>query len=188
MNYIEILLLALALSMDAFSVALMAGLKGCSSLRQTLRLAGAFGFFQFAMPLAGWLLAGQAQNFIAAFDHWVAFGLLTLVGGKMLWDAKDLKENDSDPTLGGTLLILAIATSIDALAVGVSFAALNVNIFTASLIIGIVCFGVSFLGAQLSARLALKNERISTYANVLGGIILIAIGVKILFEHGVFAF
>ncbi len=187
MSFTEILILALALAMDAFSVAIMTGVKGCCSYKQMLRMSVTFAFFQFMMPIIGWVLAIQFYDVIVSLDHWIAFTLLAFVGGKMLWEAKgDQHTLQDDPTKGLTLLLLAIATSIDALAVGISLAALSVSIFWSSVVIGIVCFVMTVLGMRLSYMLVRNRDDISKFANIFGGLILIAIGMKILFEHGVF--
>ncbi len=184
MNLFEIFLLALALAMDALSVSIMAGIKGCCAPRQILRMSGAFGFFQFLMPILGWLLASQLYDFIMSFAPWLAFFLLFLVGVKMLWEARSAQDElQNDPTQGLTLIMLAIATSIDALAVGISFAALNMEILWTASIIGIVCFIMTALGMKLSNLLVSSKGNISKYANIIGGLLLISIGVKILLEH-----
>ncbi len=187
MSIIEIFILAFALAMDAFSVSIMAGLQGYCSRKQVLRMAVAFALFQFFMPIIGWFLALQIHNIIMVYDHWVAFILLAIIGGKMIWESRgDNDAPNTDPTKGITLLMLAIATSIDALAVGISFAALDADILSASIIIGLVCFAMTAVGMYLASKLAQNKSYISMYANILGGVLLISIGVKILFEHGVF--
>ncbi len=185
MTFFEIFIIAVALAADAFSVALVVSIKGCCSTKQILRMASIFGFFQFFMPLVGFFLFNQVHDFIEAYDHWVAFILLSLVGGKMLWegyahDANDAEEPSStDATKGLTALTLAIATSIDALAVGGTFATLHMEIWMPSIVIGIVCFIMTALGMILSRCLLQKNATIVRYANMIGGIILIAIGLRI---------
>ena len=183
MSFISILLIALALSMDAFSVAMAIGAAG-SKLNSyaVLRLATAFGIFQFVMPILGWLLGKTVVSYISDYDHWIAFGLLLIVGLRMIKEYfdKDEKERTKDPTKGWSLLILSIATSIDALAVGVSFAFFDVNIYYASAVIGIVCFIITALGMIFGKKLSVL---LGKKAVLLGGIVLIAIGIKIVVEH-----
>ena len=183
MSFISILLIALALSMDAFSVAMAIGAAG-SKLNSyaVLRLATAFGIFQFVMPILGWLLGKTVVSYISDYDHWIAFGLLLIVGLRMIKEYfdKDEKERTKDPTKGWSLLILSIATSIDALAVGVSFAFFDVNIYYASAVIGVVCFIITALGMIFGKKLSVL---LGKKAVLLGGIVLIAIGIKIVVEH-----
>jgi len=197
MDIFALLAIAVALAMDAFAVAVATGLRlGCISAGQTLRMAGLFGLFQAFMPLAGWCLGTGAQSYIEAYDHWLAFGLLAFVGGRMVreaWQARneepDCSCSPDDPTRGGSLWLLAIATSIDALAVGLSLALLNAGILTPALVIGVVCFCLTALGMHLG-RLACRLpglRGLGVKANALGGFVLLAIAVKILHEHGVFA-
>ncbi len=186
MSFFEIIIIALALAADAFSVALVVSLKGCSSVKHILRLSSIFGFFQFFMPILGFFLYSQVHNHVEAYDHWIAFILLTIVGGKMAWEgyAHDEEEdhslNTQDPTTGLTVITLAIATSIDALAVGSTFASLNMAILLPSIIIGLVCLAMTASGMLLSRCLLQKNTFIVKYAHGIGGLVLIAIGCKIL--------
>ncbi len=189
MSFLEVFIIALALAADAFSVALVVSIKGCSSCKQILRMSSAFGFFQFFMPLMGFFLYTQVHNYIEKYDHWIAFVLLAIVGGKMLWEGinHDKEEDESthiqDPTKGITVLTLALATSIDALAVGGTFASLRMDIWWPSLLIGVVCFIMTAMGMMLSRFLLQQNAYIVKYANVIGGIILVGIGCKILFPE-----
>ncbi|MFA5367233.1 MAG: manganese efflux pump MntP family protein [Dehalococcoidia bacterium] len=183
MSFISILLIALALSMDAFSVATALGAAGRQHSRlAVLRLATAFGLFQFVMPILGWLLGRTVVSYIADYDHWIAFGLLAIVGIHMIKEYfdKDAKERLKDPTKGWPLLILSIATSIDALAVGVSFAFFDVNIYYAGAVIGIVCFAITAVGMVFGRAL---SRVLGKKAVLFGGIVLIAIGIKIVIEH-----
>ncbi len=186
MSFFEIFIIAVALAADAFSVALVVSIKGCCSARQILRMASAFGLFQFFMPLVGFFLFNQATEFFEAFDHWVAFALLAVVGGKMLWEGYSHSGEEAeaqkatDPTKGLTVFVLALATSIDALAVGGSFAALHIDVWLPAIVIGIVCFVMTASGMLLSRCILQKNTIIVKYANVIGGIILIGIGIRIL--------
>ncbi len=190
MSFFEIFIVALALAADAFSVALVVSIKGCSSCKQIVRMSSIFGFFQFFMPLVGFLLYTQVHSYVKAYDHWIAFILLAVVGGKMLWegimhddDELDTETQGQDPTKGITALTLAIATSIDALAVGGTFASLHMDIWFPSIIIGIVCFVMTAMGMMLSRFVLQQNTYIVKYANVIGGVVLVAIGCKILFPE-----
>lgn len=181
--------------MDAFAVSLTSGIRlRTVSLAQTMRMAGIFGAFQFVMPVAGWMLGVRAQQYIEAYDHWLAFALLLFVGGKMLkeaWDNRGKADEacrENDPTTGGSLWLLGIATSLDALAVGLSLALLNISVWTPAVIIGIVCFILSAMGMHLGRFVCTIPglDSLGNKANALGGVVLLAIGVKILHEHGVF--
>ena len=199
MSFLAVLAIAVALAMDAFAVALTTGVRlQAVGAAQTFRMAGAFGLFQFAMPVVGWFLGAAAQQYIEAYDHWAAFGLLALVGGKMLkeaWENRGKATEEcswSDPTRGHTLLMLGIATSLDALAVGLSLAVLKVNIWLPACIIGGVCFAVTAIGMHLGRILCTLQSlgsigNLGNKANALGGFVLVAIGVGILKEHGVFS-
>ena len=189
MTHIEILLLAIGLSMDAFSVSICKGLTTkCFSWRMALICGLWFGLFQALMPLVGYFLGSQFQQFIESVDHWIAFGLLALIGANMIREALSKKEEDIDSGALDfkTMFLLAIATSIDALAVGVSFACIQVNIWSSVLIIGLTTFLFSVLGVKIGNVFGSKYEK---SAGIFGGIILILIGLKILLEHlGVIAF
>lgn len=181
--------LACALAMDAFAVAIATGLT-LSPLRgpQVLRMAAAFGLFQGLMPVIGWAAGRAVYAHIAAFDHWIAFGLLALIGGKMVWGAlRQTPEEDpraGDPTTGLPLLLLALATSIDALAAGISLALVRDSILAPALVIGLVTAGFTATGMALGRRIgALWGPRVE----VLGGLVLISLGVKIVLEHTVWA-
>ena len=189
-----ILIISVALSMDAFAVALAAGMRlQCLHLSQVGRMAGVFGFFQFLMPVAGWFLGLSVQQYIEAYDHWVAFSLLAFVGLRMLkeaWESRGKSEKDddracADPTTGGTILFLGIATSVDALAVGLSMAILGTDIWVPALSIGVVCFCITAFGMYLGCW-AGKVGRLGEKAGALGGIVLLCIGLNILHDHGVF--
>jgi putative Mn2+ efflux pump MntP len=183
MDLITIFILAIGLGVDAFSVAIGIGAANTKkSWAPVLRLAGAFGLFQFAMPLAGWLAGLTVVNIIGGLDHWIAFALLTYVGGKMIREGfeKESDEEKADQTRGLPLLMLSIATSIDALAVGFSFSILQMPILFPAVIIGIVCFLMTSIGMIFGKVLArIFGKKIE----ILGGIVLIAIGVKILIDH-----
>jgi len=185
MNWLNLLALAAALAMDAFAVAVVAGLTLESlTKRRVFRLSFHFGLFQGLMPTIGWIAGIAVQEYIAAFDHWVAFGLLVLVGGRMIYNAAwgDEKEPEvpADPTKGWSLVLLSVATSIDALAVGISLAFIGSTIFVPVLIIGIVAAGFTILGMFLGRRIGSAWGR---KIEIVGGIILIAIGIKIVLEQ-----
>lgn len=168
--------------MDAFAVSISAGLNRRLSKLQVLRLSSSFGFFQFAMPLIGWYIGQQVSGYFGAFDHWIAFGLLIFVGGKMLWEARgsENSEEKSDPTKGAMLLVLSLATSIDALSVGLSLAFLGVSVLIPSLIIGMITFALSAFGAGFGSRI---GRRWGIWAEVAGGCVLILIGLRIVVAH-----
>ncbi|HWS43700.1 MAG TPA: manganese efflux pump MntP family protein [Pseudoflavonifractor sp.] len=183
---IEVLLIALSLALDAFAVSVSSGIsvKGFC-WRHAVKMGLYFGFFQFAMPLVGWLLGSGLSTYIEAVDHWVAFFLLALIGGRMVWEAAH--RDCSVPDSGGPsdltakrLVMLAVATSIDALAVGVSMAFMDVNILLSAGIIGVVAFALSVVGGLLGKRLGCLFQK---RAEIVGGLVLIAIGGNILFEH-----
>ena len=184
MSLFSIFMIGIGLSMDAFAVSVARGMtmKKEELLRYALTLGFFFGIFQAVMPLIGWWAGSCFQEFIASIDHWIAFGLLAIIGSNMIRESFRSEEeacDDKSLTLK-TILILAVATSIDALAVGISFAFLQVHIWTAIVIIGLTTFILSFLAVYLGNRLGNLLEK---YAGILGGIILILIGTKILLEH-----
>ena len=190
-----LLAIAVALAMDAFAVAVTAGMQlRCISVQQVARMAGAFGFFQFAMPVAGWFLGIGVQKHIEAYDHWIAFALLAFIGGRMLketWDKRNQNLDAEcavcpDPTKGMPLLLLAIATSIDALAVGLSMAILGQEVFIPALVIGFVCATLTATGIHLGRIMCSVAGHWGNRANAVGGLVLIAIGANILRDHGVF--
>ena len=183
MSLWTLMLIALGVSADAFAVSLGKGLQ-MRRLRagDALALAVTFGLFQALMPLIGWLLGTRLQGYVTEIDHWVAFGLLSLIGVKMLWEA--LRANDDEASQDGIplreLLVLGVATSIDALAVGISFAFLEVDIVGAAATIGVATFGVSLAGVVIGHR---AGTRFRGPAEIAGGLILILIGLRILLDH-----
>jgi putative Mn2+ efflux pump MntP len=185
MGWIGLLALSCALAMDAFAVALVTGLVlNPVTRRQVFRLAFHFGLFQFLMPLLGWLGGTAVRRYVSGIDHWIAFGLLAFVGGKMLWEGISDRDGETsasnDPTSGWSLVVLSVATSIDALAVGLSLAMLGSAIVVPAIVIGIVAASFTTLGMFIGRRLSSAwGKRVE----VLGGLILIGIGVKILAEH-----
>ncbi|MBU4198715.1 MAG: manganese efflux pump MntP family protein [Verrucomicrobia bacterium] len=183
MNLILIFLIAVGLSMDALAVAIASGLAvRRMRLQQALRVAIFFGLFQALMPMLGWLAGLSLRALISGVDHWVAFGLLVLIGGKMIVESFRLK--DVNPDAGSMslsmLLLLSVATSIDALAVGLSLAVLKVLIVGPALLIGVVTFVLSLLGGLIGSRVGHCFE---AKIEALGGLILVGIGVKILIDH-----
>ncbi|MGD2294496.1 MAG: manganese efflux pump MntP family protein [Candidatus Aminicenantes bacterium] len=185
MDLILVLPIALALAMDAFAVSVGASVsqKGLSGA-QIFRLALSFGFFQFMMPVVGGLAGRSVMGVIKTFDHWVAFGLLLFIGTKMIYESFKVmgKRNrpEADQTRGFVLILLSIATSIDALAAGLSFAALEQTVLFPSIIIGVVAFLMTVIGAKIGP---LFGRIAGRRAELLGGVILIIIGVKILLDH-----
>jgi len=183
-DFLSVFLIALGLSADCFVVALSGGISKIDhSWSRILRVSFSFGLFQALMPVLGWLAGRTVVEFIADYDHWVAFAMLAIVGGRMLWGAfrsKHSQRKEVDITKGLLLITLSIATSIDALAVGLSFAFLNVNIALASPTIGAVAFVVTITGFKLGRR---AGQLIGKRAEAIGGIILLAIGLRILLSH-----
>ena len=182
MSPFELLFLAIGLSMDAFAVAIC---KGLSSKHFTQKhpviIALYFGTFQALMPAIGYLLGSRFQQSITAYDHWIAFILLALIGGNMIKESFDHETETSSPSIHfQEMLILAIATSIDALAVGVTFAFLQVSLIPAVSTIGIITFVISVLGVKIGNVFGMKYKSKAEFA---GGVILILIGGKILMEH-----
>jgi len=185
MSSIFIFGVAVALAMDCFAVTLgmACGPRGLGT-RQAVRMAAFFGGFQFVMPVAGWLAGDKLLGFIKSFDHWVAFGLLALIGGRMIYESFGLNEGEKarrpDQTQGMRLVVLSLATSIDALAVGLSLGVIRTGILYPAAVIGVTSFVLTIVGAKLgpvAGRLAGRR------AELLGGLILIGIGAKILVEH-----
>ena len=182
MSFFTLLSIAIALSMDAFSVSICKGLTTKKFSIKTAVLCGLwFGGFQALMPIIGYFLGVQFESLITSIDHWIAFGLLFLIGVNMIREAFG-EENDQNTSNNDakTMFLLAIATSIDALAVGVTFAFLQVGIWKAILIIGITTFVFSFVGVAIGNFFGSKYSK---PASIIGGVILILIGTKILLEH-----
>ncbi len=181
-----VLLLALALSMDALAVAVAVGVGlGRISRRQTFRLAFHFGLFQALMPVAGWAAGMTVVRFIGRLDHWAAFGLLASVGGKMVWESfrhADEKGVGADPTRGLRLVGLSLATSLDALAVGLSLSVLRVVVWWPALTIGMTCAAIT-AGGLHAGGLAARLPRFQRWAEFAGGAVLVALGAKILWDH-----
>ena len=190
MGFIELFLIGVGLAMDAFAVSICKGLNMRKmNYRQATVIALFFGGFQAFMPFLGWSLGRHFEHYIVSIDHWIAFILLAIIGGNMIKEAlgeeEDVECGDCHDQLDlKELLMLAIATSIDALAVGITFAFLRVNIVPAITIIGVTTFIISFAGVHIGHHFGSRYEK---KAELAGGIILICIGLKILLEHlGIF--
>lgn len=182
MSYLELFVIAVGLSMDAFAVSVCKGLSVRRlKPRHNLICGLYFGGFQALMPVIGWLLGRQFESLIKSIDHWIAFALLVLIGANMIREAvKNEEENLNDSFSPKTMLPLAVATSIDALAVGVTFAFLDVSIVPAVSMIGATTFILSAVGVKIGNVFGAKYK---SKAELVGGIVLIAMGVKILIEH-----
>lgn len=186
MGFVELFLIAVGLSMDAFAVSVCKGL--CMKrldIRRAVVIALFFGVFQMVMPLVGWALGTQFEQYITPIDHWIAFVLLGFIGGKMLWEAFRGKGDETTCEIEEKLDIpeltmLAVATSIDALAVGITFAFLGVDIVPSVILIGATTFVLALVGVVVGHRFGARYEKL---ANVVGGVVLVLIGTKILLEH-----
>jgi len=183
--------IAIGLAMDAFAVAIATGVRlKRVSLRQFFRLAFHFGLFQAMMPVIGWAAGLTVRESIERYDHWIAFGLLTFVGVNMIREAFKMEEDareKHDPTRGLTLVMLSVATSIDALAVGLTISMLQVAIWLPALVIGLVAGAFTVVGLHLGKSVG-AAERLSPVAEILGGLVLLGIGIKVLIEHKALAF
>ena len=186
MGVAELLLVAVSLSMDAFAVAVCKGLGMIKiNYKRGLLIALFFGVFQALMPLIGWILGVQFEEYIVSFDHWIAFILLGFIGGKMIVEAFEKEKEEEcgcDKFSVGELFVLAIATSIDALAVGITFALIapSIGIVGAVSLIGVITFTLSFVGVVIGNKFGSKYKK---WAELAGGIILCLMGLKILLEH-----
>lgn len=182
MGGLEILLISIGLAMDAFAVSICKGLSlKTMSWKKAIIVGLYFGFFQALMPLIGYFLGATFESVVTKVDHWIAFILLGIIGINMLKEAfGNDEENQNDKVDFKTMIMLAIATSIDALAVGITFAFLKVNMVIATIMIGIVTFAICVIGVIIGNKFGDKYER---KAEVVGGLILIFMGIKILLEH-----
>ncbi len=182
MGFLQVFLIGVGLSMDAFAVAVCKGLNMKKiDYKYTVIIAAFFGGFQALMPFIGWLLGVQFESYIVSIDHWIAFALLSFIGGNMIKESFGNDEEEGEITYDlKELFMLAVATSIDALAVGITFAFLRVNILSAIITIGITTFCLSIVGVAIGNRFGAKYKN---KAEFLGGLILILIGLKILLEH-----
>jgi putative Mn2+ efflux pump MntP len=182
MSLPTIFLIALSMAMDAFAVSLGSGVKIGPGPRPVFRLAFHFGLFQALMPVIGWLFGNTIEPFVKGFDHWVAFGLLAFVGIRMIRSGLSTGEEElqNDPSHGWTMVMLSIAVSIDALAVGLSLAFLHVDIWAPALVIGLVTGALSLIGLRVGIGF---GRRFGKPVEVLGGLVLIGIGVRIVVSH-----
>ena len=182
MGFFELFLLAVGLSMDAFAVSICKGLAMKKADAKGMAICGVwFGGFQALMPIVGYALGYSFTDVVASIDHWIAFGLLALIGLNMIreavWGDDEAQDADFGPR---TMFVMAVATSIDALAVGVTMAFLSVNIVLAATVIGVITLLLSVWGVYLGSRV---GDRLGSRVGILGGVILIALGIKILVEH-----
>lgn len=184
MSLLNVVLIAVGLSMDALAVSIACGISTRNiRKRDALKVALFFGVFQAVMPVLGWLGGRLFSEAISSFDHWVVFGLLAFIGGKMVWESRKLAcEDDEAKDYLSTprLLLLAFATSVDALAIGLSFALLQMNIALPVVIIGLITLAICFVGVLAGKKLGCMFEK---RAELFGGLVLIGIGLKILLEH-----
>jgi putative Mn2+ efflux pump MntP len=181
---VTLLGIAVGLAMDALAVAIATGIAlGKVSGRQTFRLSWHFGFFQFLMPVVGWLAGLSVERYLSGYDHWLAFGLLGFIGVRMIHEAVQGSGGEraaSDPTRGISLVLLSVATSVDALAVGLSLGVLRVRIWYPAVVIGIVAAALTAIGMHLGAPL---GNRLGRKMEIFGGLVLIGIGCNILYRH-----
>lgn len=183
MNLSEIIFLSFGLAFDAFAVSIVSGTRtDIDNPKARFRLSFHFGLFQLLMPVIGWLIGFQIVGWLTDWDHWVAFAILCFIGYKMIREAisEEPNSNDNNPSKGKNLILLSIATSIDALAVGFSLALLKVDVWFPALCIGIITGLLSLLGIYIGKYFGMK---FSKYAKSSGGVILILIGIKIVIEH-----
>lgn len=182
MSFLEILLISIGLAMDAFAVSVCKGLAMTKmSWKKAIIIGLYFGLFQAIMPIIGYYLGESFQGLVTSIDHWIIFGLLTFIGGNMIKEALNKEKQEANDNIDiKTMTILAIATSIDALAVGITLAFLEINLTLAVSLIGIITFTLSVIGVKIGNKFGAKYER---KAELVGGIILIFIGAKILIEH-----
>ncbi len=182
MSLAEVFFIGIGLAMDAFAVSICKGLSMKKMIwKNAIIIAIYFGLFQALMPVIGYFLGTTFESFVTSIDHWIAFILLSLIGGNMIkesFDSEDEKKNDNIDFK--TMIVLAIATSIDALAVGITFAFFNVNVMLSAFIIGIVTFVISLLGVKIGNKF---GDKYQNKAEFTGGLILIVLGLKILLEH-----
>ncbi len=189
MDFSQLLIIALALAMDAFAVAVATGVSlKTVSPRQMFRLSWHFGLFQALMPVIGWTLGLTFRDAIEQYDHWIAFVLLGYIGFKMIRESFAEEEGaQGDPTKGLTLIMLSVATSIDALAVGLSLSMLGISVWWPACVIGVVALALTAAGLYFGKTVA-RARRISKYAECIGGFVLLLIGLRILWEHGALAY
>lgn len=180
----QIIIIAVGLAMDAVAVCVVAATSGyVPDRRAVFRLAFHFGLFQFLMPVLGWAAGAVLERYVAAVDHWIALALLAGVGGRMIYAAlrPETKNQTADPTRGLTMVMLSTATSLDALAVGLSLAMAGISVWTPSLLIGLITAALCLVAIALGNRL---RATVSRWAELVGGGVLILIGLRIVWEHG----
>jgi len=182
MSIVELFMIAIGLAMDAFAVSLAAATSGAAkNSRAVFRLSFHFGLFQFLMPVLGWYMGSRLVSAISSYDHWIAFALLAMIGIRMISPDRSTREGArSDPSRGWSLVLLSVATSIDALAVGFSLAMIDVAIWAPSIIIGVVTASLSLLGIFIGDKL---GKTFGRRMEIVGGILLVLIGAKILYSH-----
>lgn len=181
MDLLITVLLGASLAADAFAVSVARSVVCKDSNRNLILMAGSFGFFQALMPILGWLAGMRLMEAISGIDHWVAFGLLVVIGAKMIYESRVIKREEEHPALDGqVLLLLSLATSIDALAVGLSLSFISVEILEPALIIGLVTFAISLSGCFIGRRFGRMFE---DKAELAAGLVLICIGLKVLVDH-----
>ncbi len=182
MSVFEVIMIGAGLAMDAFAASLVRGLHMKKfDIKEALFVSLTFGGFQAAMPVLGWIMGSALRQYIESVDHWIAFAMLSVIGGKMIWDAISEKDDAPNKSTGvKDTLLMAVATSIDALAVGVSLSFLQVDMVSSALIIGLVTFVICLCGVGIGHLVGSKFRKGS---EILGGVVLICIGLKILLEH-----
>jgi putative Mn2+ efflux pump MntP len=182
MTITELILISFGLAMDCFAVALSLGACRCLKWKDTLLMAAMFGLFQGLMPVVGWIFGSTLRSAIDTMDHWIAFGILTFIGLKMIWQSLKDESGKKTPDIKklSVLITLSVATSIDAMVTGVGFGLIDVNIFIAVVLITIITFFVSVSGARLGELTTFIPSRWAEFA---GGLVLIAIGSKVVIEH-----
>jgi len=183
MDFVEVLLIAFSMAMDAFSVCIGAGTQArTNGPRPTFRLAFHFGLFQFLLPVIGWLAGATIERYISSFDHWIAFGLLAFVGIRMIRSGFDPngEPHKNDPSRGWTMVLLSLAVSIDALAVGLSLGLVGIFVWYPAIVIGVVTGLMSWLGLRIGNRLGVKFGK---RMEIIGGIVLVLIGARIVLTH-----
>lgn len=183
MEFLIVFFVAVGLAMDAFAVSIGAGTSGLvEDLRSKARMAFHFGWFQAMMTILGWLLGSTVERYVSTFDHWIAFALLLYVGANMIRSGVKQGEESfqQNPSKGGTMVMLSVATSIDALAVGLSMALVGTSVWLPALVIGVVALAFSVFGLQMGCRL---GEKFGKRVEILGGLILIGIGLRIVITH-----
>ena len=182
MGILEIILLGIGLAMDAFAVSICKGLSmKRMNWKNAMIIAFYFGVFQAIMPAIGYFLGTTFESFVTAIDHWIAFILLSFIGGNMIKESFNSEDEDKNDRVDfKTMIVLAIATSIDALAVGITFAFFDVNVIVAVSIIGVITFFISLLGVKVGNKF---GDKYQNKAELMGGILLVLLGIKILVEH-----